>query len=435
MITKKNYAKLVLMSILAAVTTMSMTACSSDDDLMQDNYSVKDQSNSRQDAPIGRTVLVYMAGKNDLSYNPNNPNVNYLNMNLEEIKEGSRQLKNEDCLLVFVRRFLKDNSLETPWLARISRGKVVDSVSVADMGVMRDDSRASDPEVMEQVMHYAFSHYPATRDYGLILWSHSTGWMMEEEVIARTRGFGMDTGNYIHGRAKWINIPTLKNILEKMPHLKFIMADCCHFMCLESLYELRNVADYAIGSPAEIPGRGAPYKDIVPSLFESETFYSSTVDKYYASTNGKLPLSVVKMSEMGHVAQATGSALQSVKDNLGGDYADLNGLIHYGHLGNNMIFHAENNFFFDAGDFLSRYASKADYQLWKQACDRAVVMKRMGNKWDTYLRWRDFYVDFEMTEERFHGVSMFIPQDPAKGNYDKCNEDIKQMEWYNAVKL
>ena len=51
-----------------------------------------------------------------------------------------------------------------------------------------------------------------------------------------------------------------------MPHLKFIMADCCNFMCLENLYELRDVCDYIIGSPAEIPAQGAPYYDIVPSL-------------------------------------------------------------------------------------------------------------------------------------------------------------------------
>ena len=427
--TKKNLVKLVLMSILTAVMTTSMTACSSDDDIMPQDYNM---GITRHDTPINRTVLVYMAGKNNLSSNPVH---NYLNHDLEEIKEGSRKIGDSDCLLVFVRRFLKDNNMETPWLARIKNGEVVDSVSVTDMGIMKDDARACDPEVMEQVMHYAYSHYPATRDYGLVLWSHSTGWMMEDEMPASAgrRAFGVDTGNYIHGSEKWINIPTMENILEKMPHLKFIMADCCHFMCLESLYELRHVTDYVIGSPAEIPGQGAPYDEIVPSLFEQDTFYSSIVEKYHASVQGNLPLSVVKMSEMDQLAQATKYAMQSVEANLGGDYADLTGLIHYGHLGNNMTFHAENNFFFDAGDFIRRYASEADYQQWKEALDKAVILKRIAYFWDSYHRWRDFFVDFEMTEDKFHGVSMFIPQDPDKGNYAQYNEDIKQMQWYNAI--
>ena len=65
--------------------------------------------------------------------------------------------------------------------------------------------------------------------------------------------------------------------------------------------------------------------------------------------------------------------------------------------------------------------------------DRAVIMKRMGIMWDTNHRWGDFYTDFEMTEEKFHGVSIFIQQDPMEGNYAKYNEDIKQMEWYNVI--
>ena len=47
--------------------------------------------------------------------------------------------------------------------------------------------------------------------------------------------------------------------------------------------------------------------------------------------------------------------------------------------------------------------------------------------------WRIFYTDFEMTEEKFHGVSMFIPQNAEKGKYAKYNENIKQMEWYEHV--
>lgn len=68
---------------------------------------------------IGRTVLIYMAGKNDLTHNNNCRN--YVNEDLEEIKEGSRKLSSNDCLLVFVRRYLNDNNLETPWLVRLPR--------------------------------------------------------------------------------------------------------------------------------------------------------------------------------------------------------------------------------------------------------------------------------------------------------------------------
>jgi hypothetical protein len=35
----------------------------------------------------------------------------------------------------------------------------------------------------------------------------------------------------------------------------------------------------------------------------------------------------------------------------------------------------------------------------------------------------------------YHGVSMFVPQDPTAGNYAKYNQDIKKMSWYEAVGL
>lgn len=55
--------------------------------------------------------------------------------------------------------------------------------------------------------------------------------------------------------------------------------------------------------------------------------------------------------------------------------------------------------------------------------------------WATELSWNKYYGDFTMTTEKYHGVSMFVPQDPTKGSYGKMNIDIKQLSWYNAVGL
>ncbi len=423
-----NLVKLVLMGILTTATTLGFNACTSDDN----QYSQETLTTKSYDRTVApqRTVLIYMAGKSDLSTDTDKRH--YLNEDLEEIKQGSRLIGDDDCLLVFVRRYQVGNAAETPWLARIWNGEVVDSVSVADMGIENTDARACDPEVMEQVMSYAFNHYPAKRDYGLVLWSHSTGWMIEDEMPV-TRAFGLDKGNTVGTTGKWINIPTMSKVLSRLPHLRFIMADCCNFMCLESLYELRGVADYVIGSPAEIPGRGAPYDKIVTSLFEHETFYTSIVDKYQASVKGKLPLSVVKMSEMENVAQATARVMQSVNRNLSGNYPDMTGVIHYGHYYKYPKFLAENNLFYDAGDFISRYAPASDYQQWKQALDKAVVKKHIAYAWNTQESWDVFYADFKMTEEKFHGVSMFVPQNPSTVRCAQYNEDIKQMQWYYAI--
>ena len=198
---------------------------------------------------------------------------------LEEIKEGSRHLSAADNLIVFVRSYM---DTDIPWLARICNGQVTDRVSLTDLGIRSTDGlmRASDPMVMEGAMRYVFDRYPAAAGhYGLVLWGHGTGWLINNEVKTGTRAYGVDTGNHEEfKKGLWINIPTLAEVLSRMPHLKYIMGDCCNLMCLENLYELRHACDYIIGSPAEIPVQGAPYDQIVPDLFADGQFYTSIID-------------------------------------------------------------------------------------------------------------------------------------------------------------
>ena len=390
----KNLVKTMLMSILTAGTIMSFTACSSEDDvLMETKGNVSLDIN--QYATAERTVLVYLAGKNNLSES--------LQTNLEQMKAGSKHIGN-NTLLAFVRRDIQG---EQPWLARISNGELADSLSLDDMGISTSNMQACNPELMEQVLKYAYSHYPAN-EYGLVLGGHSTGWLIEQEP-GDTRAFGVDNGDgytYSSRNRRWINVPTMASVLERVPHLKFIFADCCNFMCLETMYELRNVTDYIIGSPAEIPAEGAPYEQIMPALFEKNTFCSSIIDIYHRTQNGKVPLSVVKTSAMDQLASATRYALDIVQEKIGNGYADTQGLIHYGYSASSIQFHQEYNLFYDAGDFFRSQLPESDYRQWKQALDEAVVEKRFAKEWRTCMTWRYTYSDFEMTEEKYHGVSM-----------------------------
>ena len=423
--TMKNLAVSMLMSIIAAAT---FTACSKnymDDDVKNPMEAQKGKVNYG----MQRTVLVYMAGRNNLSY--------YAGLDLEEMKQGSKQLGKDQALVVFMRR-CRDG--EEPWLARIENGQITNKVTISEMGISKDELFASDPEVMKQVVNYTFSHYPSVNDdYGLVLWGHGSGWLLEDEVNTKpvNRGYGVDVGNYVYSKTgKWINIPTMNNVLSNMPHLKFIFADCCNFMCLESLYELRQVTDYVIGSPAEIPAEGAPYQTVVPAMFEPTTYYNSIIDCYHESTKDYLPLSVVKSSEMENVAKATKKVFQSMSERQSG-YADMTGMLHYNYVGAKDSTHYQmHNIFYDAGNFIRHYATPSEYQEWKQALDAAVIKKYIAYSWKTIKNWEMYYTDFEVTEEEYHGVSMFVPQDQNLQHgeyYAKYNRDIVQMQWLHAV--
>lgn len=424
----KILVKMMLMSIVA-VTVATMGACTADDGDLPGADGVrqaKRPTGTDSAGTQGRTVLVYLAGHNNLSDD--------LEQNVRQLKQGSHAI-GDGTLLVFVRSM---QSGRTPWLGRIEKGEVKDSVSVKDLGISIEGNYACDPQMMGRVMEYAWRQYPA-EEYGLVLGGHSTGWLMEEEPgKAATRAFGHDTGDWRVGKAKWMNVTTMAQLLEGGPHLKFIFADCCNFMCLESLYQLRKTADYIVGSPSEIPGEGAPYDKLVTAFFEKTTFGTSIIDKYHAAQEGYLPLSIVKTSELEQLANATRKALDEVRDKTGEGYADTQGLIHYNYAARTPTHVQQYNLFYDAGDFLRSQLTESAYQQWKMSLDRAVIEKRFAPMWRTELSWSISFSDFEMTESRYHGVSMFVAQDPSGelgAYYARYNRDISQLEWAQRVGL
>lgn len=374
-----------------------------------------------------RTVLVYMSGENSLS--------SFANNDLNELKTGSKSIGNNN-LVVFVDR---SDSKELPWLARLQDGKVTDSVSVKDMniqpteGYVQDDPYASDPRVMEKVIEYTLNKYPSKNaDYALAFFGHGSGWLIMNDSIAytsmaRNRAYGIDNGkNTSSDTGKWLNIPSMAKVLAHFPRFSYIFLDCCNMQCLEVAYELRNVTDYIIGSPAEIPGVGAPYVTVAPAMMEKTTFWKSIVDRYYEQHDGgyDVPLSVIKTSEMENLASATKTVLKTFADKFNGAYPDLTNLIYY------YYDYSPKQQFYDANDFVLKFAETNDYKTWKQALDKAVIYKKMATKWMTNKSWSGYYYSFEMTEEKYGGVSMFVPQ----WNYTSGdNETIQKMGWYKAA--
>jgi Clostripain family. len=390
--------------------TFLLTSCHNDD--------------KQDDIMSERTVLVYMSGENDLSWN--------IKEDLDEMLQAKID-DNKDILVVYVD---DANKSHMPYVARVKKGILVDSVSISDMGISRGDTCSAASAVMKSIINYAFRKYPSRHsDYGLVLWGHASGWVLEDSIAPRAarqlaprRGYGFDNGQDNDGRGYWMNMHTMAEVLSQCPHLRFIFADCCLFQCVESAYELRHVADHIIGSPAEIPAMGAPYTTVVPALFEPESFYTSIVDRYYEQTSSgqiRVPLSAIKTSAMDNLATATRTVLQSIKDTLSQtSYPDVAGLIHYYF---RPLYH-------DVNDFILRYAQPEDYTVWKKALDAAVIYKKMADRWVTNVTWTYNYSDFEMTEARYGGISMFVPLDPNKrGGYRQYNEDYRKTAWYHAT--
>ena len=383
-----------------------------------------------------RTVLVYMSGECSIW--------EYLDLDVEEMKVGSMYI-DKNNLLVYVDH--GGGSKEIPWLGRIFQGHIVDSVSIKDiMNLMHltpaktsvaDDPYSSEGQVMEGVIRYAFNKYPSkNNDYALAFFGHGSGWLIRDSVaytaMGRKKAWGVDNGrNSSDDSGMWLNIPTMAKLLSKLPHLTYMFFDSCNMMCLENAYELRNVTDYLIGSPAEIPAVGAPYITVVPAMFQKTTFWKDIIDQYYDQHAGgyDLPLSVIKTSEMENLAAATRTVLKTIAPKLpnpGDGYPDMTGLIHY------YYDYSYQREFYDANDFVLKYAEPDDYNTWKQALDKAVIYKKMSTMWMVNKKpWSKYYGnDFTVTEEKYGGVSMYVP---TYIQQTSDNKYIHQMGWYYAA--
>ena len=383
----------------------------------------------KEKVPDTQSVLVYVAGDNNLT-----SRYNFFELDLKQMIEGSKNVSAGNNLLCFV-----DVYGQRPYLMKVENG---DTLRVH---TFKEEMKSSDPATLQTAMNWMKENYPAL-SYGLVLWGHADGWVIWEQTAAsrQRRAYGQDK---VDGE-QWMNIPDMARTLETFCQgqpLRFIFADCCCFQCVESDYELRNVADYIIASAAEIPGEGAPYKTVVPALFSQRTdFYQLVCDAYFEQvceveklvaqyTKYQEPLSVVKTSAMEPLAQATKQALKQTFepiDSEGNGYPNVSGLIYY-----------YDQTLFDMNDVLQRFATPEVYNEWKQTFDQAVAYKTYTPVWmsNGHVPYLDYlgteFRDFQMTEERYGGVSMFLPQNSEEKLKKRENTTISQMQWYAAVGL
>ena len=401
----------------------------------------KDDSPATPPEPAQRTVIVYMAGENNLT--------SYIQNDLNEMKEGRKQVTDNENLVVFVDRA---SDVEKPYIAKIT----VDG-NIEKLYEYEQDFLGADADNMEEVLRRCMALCPAKSDYGLVLWGHASGWIIEKDSVdnstygAPRRAYGVDNGKNIPTIAggKWLNIPSMRQVFSKLGiKWKFIFSDCCNMQNVETAYELRDHAEYLIASPAEITGYGAPYNTVVPALFiqDDVQMYKSVCDNYNEQVDamgGHLPISVIKTSQMNALAQATRHVLPTVAANVPQDDFGQGHIFYFGVVKQDSWTGYEylqnEKTLYDMNDIM-RWGLANDYsayQAWRTVFDQAVVYSKISTFWHAECLERKSakeFKDFTVTPEAFGGLSMFFPQHKHDNSpYYKHNELIKKMSWYYAV--
>lgn len=392
-----------------------------------------------------KTILVYMAAENNLA--------RFATDDLNEMKKGSLELSEDQNLIVYVDRAGSNTS---PFLARVKNGELIDTV-------FTQEALAADPSTLESVLRQTREMYPA-KSYGLVLWGHASGWIISNNdsisynqsrsMKTQQRAYGGSTGNNSNsGSGKyWMNIvPMAKAIANGMSNnkLKFIFGDCCSFGCMEVAYELRNITEYVLGSPAEVPDMGAPFNLIVPKLFlESDNFYELVINdyynyyvdvynnqgnNYYNSQPGDLagysvPLVAIKCNELDNFAQATSTILGKITDKV-----NASGTLNLEHAMYYAIYNGY-RYSYDICDVLRKNTTTEDFSLWEASLQKAVPYSIHSRKWMTnFSRLRIEMQDFDAKESDCASVSMFFPSTIYSNTRPNWNKAIQQFQWNNVI--
>lgn len=212
--------------------------------------SCSDEPNNRwEDESVGRTILVYIVANNTLGQD------GYDLMDIEEMKTASLagDIKN-GRLIVYYSDVHGDVTL-----SEIKDGELVPLKTYDNSALSVESSR------MREVFADTKKLAPA-EDYGLVLWSHGSGWLVDgideaDPAAPAPQSFGED------GR-KRMNVSTLARTL-KGQDFGFVYFDCCLMGSVEVIYELRDCADYIVASPTELPVYGMPYEQNIKYFFKS----------------------------------------------------------------------------------------------------------------------------------------------------------------------
>jgi hypothetical protein len=142
------------------------------------------------------------------------------------------------------------------------------------------------------------------QEYGLILWSHSSGW---QQRPTKSRGFGLENNS------TQMSISDFVSAINGT-EMDFLFFDTCYMGCVEVAYELRHAAHYMVASVCEVPGMGMPYNRTLPELYNQDMIeglknaIDITVSSYAAGNGCPSTLSLIDLSKMDNLAQAVKNA-------------------------------------------------------------------------------------------------------------------------------
>jgi len=397
--------------------------------------SCKDEgSEMAQDSTLSHTVLIYMAAENSLS--------SQVYDDIREMLAGHTSLTANDHLLIY----LDDTSL--PSIYEVTNATTATTrAGLTPVKTYEEDQNSASASVLDEVLTYVETHYPAD-DYGLVLWSHASGWLpllskantsalvkgTQEKVKRRT--FGLDNGkNTTSNSGSQMELANLAQVLEAHAPFRFVMFDACFMQSLEVAYELRKCTDCLVGSPAEVPGPGAPYDKVMPYMF-ADQFDGDGISKAYNDYYKEIAsiienryggvMSCVHLDQMDAFAEMFRPLYLEYLDSLKAlNYSGVLDYFFYDIYGAKMSIPDP----YDVLSVMRRVLTEEDFTEWKTAFDALCHCYH-----DTY--WYSAYMGYTNIQDgECGGLAFFVPLEKYSEQGYGFSAAFRNTAWGNYLGL
>lgn len=272
-------------------------------------------------------------------------------------------------------------------------------------------------EVFQAVLQKMLDNSSGQR-YGLIYWSHGSGWLPAFKGHAlMTRSLGEDNGVSM-------DVEDMADVIANLKKADFIMMDACFMGGVETAYAMHEATDYLIASPTQIMGIGFPYAKMLPLMMKGTvSSYSKALSAYLDAANSDLadgldsPSAIASLVDCSKIDALASAFRQIVMHCDTSKTLNIDSIQPYDSYNRHV--------YYDLGQFAFLIAtSEDDYEMFTRQLGKTVVFKVSTPTIFTQSNGRDSLLKILTSS----GLSTYIP---FSGNlyYDL---EYSKTAWYKT---
>lgn len=344
------------------------------------------------------TLIVWLAGDNDLSED--------VPRKLGSIAQGFSCAESSGCrLLVY-----SDTKQAPP-----SMSEIMPDGSVRQIKSFPEQNSASQ-EVFGNVLAEMIDYAPAER-YGLILFSHATGWL-PPGMLNDPRCGGADTRSIFTDGQEEMPLEEFIRSLPQNVVFDYMVFENCYMAGVEVAYALRNNTGLIVASCAEIlsPGFDPVYRSSFDKLIGENTDLCGFAEDYYlrrismSGDSRSATISVINTAYLQDLATLASSVIASSRTSSGELPADMQRF-------NRNIY----PLFFDLEEYLCLLAPERSAEI-RETISRAIPYQGATPEFMPGY-------DYGFQIRRHCGLTVYIP----RGEFPWLDREYFHTAWWQAV--